>query len=469
MKVRHFGNTANNAFHNVLLLEKYAGVQSEYPIRMFGLDHALSAPAWEGVEFDVPSADWVAKPDWAPYPSAVVVNSDYADLPVPSTETVEPAPAPDDAQGGGIVAAVRSRVFGPLRGKAWAQPAVELRDRWMLAKRPTLSEPRDAINVVYGSPSLLDMQLSKTVRRTVCFEHGTLRWIVDGHRRDRAFRDAYRDQVRRAAHLWVTNLDPRTLELAEDIAPGRWSALPHPFTPDARVPFAESPRREALLRATRAERLVLLPSSQNWAADHDKGSNKALSAFVELRRAGLDVGLVAVAWGHQVDEAKEFLRKAGVDAHVTWVLPLARFSLQRMIADVDVVWDQFGLDAFGGLALRVVEQGTPLVSRGLTPLAEGLIGGPVPWRTAASKDEIVRETTSVLDEMAHRGRDAVVLETRARYRGWLFERHSPTLTAEIQRDLYRGILEGDASAGAMAPDEWARRVTTSGSETESVQ
>lgn len=457
MKVHHYGNTANNAFHNLLLLKKYAGVDSEYPIKTFGLDHAISAPAWEGVEFDVPDADWVASPDWTQFPAADAVNRDYADLPVPSA-TGEPSPDSAGVRSEGVVTALRSRIFGPLRGQAWARPAVEFRDRRVLARRPILPEPTDAINIVYGQTPLVDVRLSKDSRRTIYFEHGTLRWMADGHPESRAFREAYRDEVKRAAHLWVTNLDPRTLEIAEDVAPGRWTALPHPYTPDPRIPFAESPRRAKMLRATNSEHLLLLPSSQNWGVHHNKGSNKALRAFVDLRRAGVDVGLVAVEWGHQVAESKEFLLKSGVAAHVTWVLPLARFALQRLIADVDVVWDQFGLDAFGGLALRVVEQGTPLISRGLTPTGERFIGGGVPWLAAASREQIVHQTTAVLEEMHRRGRDAVIAETRARYRGWLFARHSPLLTAEIQRDLYEGILESGAQPNAMPSDEWARRV-----------
>jgi len=456
MRVHHYGNTANNAFHNLLLLKRYAGVDSELPIRTFGLDHAISAPAWEGVEFDVPDAEWVAHPDWTSFPSADAVNRDYADLSVPSASAE--TPDVDGDRGPGFVTALRSRVFGPLRGKAWAQPAVEFRDRRFLARRPILPEPDDGVNIVYGSAPLSDMRLSRESRRTIYFEHGTLRWMADGHRENRAFREAYRDEVARAAHLWVTNLDPRTLEIAEDVAPGRWTALPHPYTPDPRIPFAESPRRAKMKRATSSEHLLLLPSSQNWGVHHNKGSNKALRAFVDLRRAGVDVGLVAVAWGHQLAESKEFLVKAGVGSHVTWILPMARFALQRLIADVDVVWDQFGLDAFGGLALRVVEQGTPLISRGLTPSGEKVIGGSVPWLAAASRDEIVRQTTAVLEDMHLRGRDLVIAETRASYRGWLFGRHSPALTAEMQRDLYQAIIEDGPGGAAMANDEWARRV-----------
>jgi hypothetical protein len=257
--------------------------------------------------------------------------------------------------------------------------------------------------------------------------------------------------------VWITNLDPRTIEIAEEVAPGRWTALPHPYTLDDRVPFAGSPsRRKALLEQTRSSSLVLLPSSQNWRKHHDKGSKRALKAFVKLRRSGVDAGLVAVEWGLQLAESKAFLEEAGVADNVAWVPPMAKLALQRMMADVDVVWDQFGLDAFGGLALRVVEQGTPLISRGLAPIGEQLIGGPVPWRDAATTEDIVRESTGVLRDIAERGRDVVIGETRSRYRTWLLERHSPELAARLQSDVYARMADGTFEPGVAAPDQWAK-------------
>ena len=456
MRIRHFGNTANNAYYNAKLLSEHGGIESELPVHMFGLRHAISAPAWETVDFEVPSAEWVATPDWSMIPGAVAVNSEYSDLPATASSGGPPVARSGLDLRGKVMSVARATIL-PLYGKRWAQPIFDLSYRFVLARRPTITEASDRIDMLYGADSLIRLRMPKPSPRLVCLEHGTVRWIADGDRETASLRKAYREQVQQATHLWVTNLDPRTLEIAEDVAPGRWSVLPHPYVPDARVPFAESTeRRTELLRNTASERLVLLPSSQNWSKHHDKGSQKALSAFVELRRRGVDVGLVAVEWGLQLAESKAFLEKAGLAANVTWVSPMARFALQRMMADVDVVWDQFGLDAFGALALRAVEQGTPLVSRGLAPIGEQLIGGPVPWHHAATTDEIVSQTIAVLEDMGNRGRTAVLAETGARYRRWLLDRHSPQLTAELQRDLYARMLDGTFESGSAAPDQWAK-------------
>ena len=46
--------------------------------------------------------------------------------------------------------------------------------------------------------------------------------------------------------------------------------------------------------------------------------------------------------------------------------------------------------------------------------------------------------------------------TRARYRAWLLERHSPAITAALQRDVYASMLDGTFEPGTAAPDQWAK-------------
>jgi hypothetical protein len=436
-----------------MLLQQFAGIESDLPIRMFGLRHAISAPAWEALDFEVPDADWVSKPDWSMIPGADELNQRYTDLPVGGAATaVRRSP----------VAMARSfvqRTLEPLHGKPWARPIFDLSYGFVIARRSPIVAPAGTIDITYGADSQTAVRIPKNADRFVCLEHGTLRFLADGTRELAAFRRAYRDQIQRAGHVWVTNLDPRTLEIAEDLVPGRWSATPHPYVPDPRVPFAESTAvRQELLTRTASDSIILLPSSQNWVKHHDKGSMKALKAFVKLRRAGRQVGLVAIEWGLQLAESKEFLEKAGVAGNVAWVPPMARVALQRTMANVDVVWDQFGLEAFGGLAIRTMEQGAPMISRGLSEAGERLIGGPVPWRHAATTVDLARETGELLDEIAEHGRDAVMAEHRTRNRRWFLETHSPMIAAELQREVYAGLLDGTWERGAAAPDRWATLV-----------
>ncbi len=457
IRVRHFGNTANNAFYNARILRQYAGIESALPISMLGMGHAMSAPAWEAVDFDVPDGAWVANPEWSLFPEAAQVNAEYSDLPRPSAigDVVEPLPT--GYRFTRFLPGARRSLNAWLGSQPWARPLADYRSRQWLARRPVVPEPEGMINVLYGGDSLSWQRVQEHSARTVSFEHGTVRWVGDGDsdgQGDR--RRAYREQLQASRHLWVTNLDPRTIEIAEDLMPGRWSALPHPYLPDPRVPFAESAIRQDLLERTHSDALILLPSSQNWKKDHDKGSIKALRAFIELRRTGWDVGLVAVEWGNQLAESKALFDSEGVSANVLWVTPMARFGLQRLMANVDLVWDQFGLEAFGGLAQRAVEQGTPLVSRGLALIGEELIGGPVPWLAAADTADIVRQTVRVLEEMGRSGRGHVIEQTQKRYRAWLLERHGAALTAALQSELYEKILDGSFESGTAVPDRWSR-------------
>lgn len=111
------------------------------------------------------------------------------------------------------------------------------------------------------------------------------------------------------------------------------------------------------------------------------------------------------------------------DKHVKWVPPMPRLVMQRMMANVDVVWDQFGLDAFGALVLRTLEQGTPLISSGISDSASRLIGAQTPWIAAATTDEIVSAVVDLHNNMKLDGRDTVLRKTSERYRKWLGNYH----------------------------------------------
>lgn len=457
MKIHHLGNTANNAFHNVLLMNRFTNWKSELPIRMFGLTHAISAPAWEIVQFQTQDAAWVAEPNWAAFPEAQRINSQFSDIFSQNQVSDLESPSAEYAPASSTLPAAEK--VKRLVGRSIARSPFHKSFNTFLVKRairsstPLNLDSQD-IAIVYGADSLLKTRPPQPLTQAVSLEHGTVRWIADGPATDLEWRKMYQQQVQKTQHLWVTNLDPRTLEIAEDIMPGRWTATPHPFMFDYRVPFlGVTQKRNALLHRTRSEYLVLLASSQNWSKHHDKGSKKALDAFIELRQAGVPVGLVAAHWGLQVEESKALLAEAGLGEHVEWVSPMPRFELQQMMANVDVIWDQFGLDAFGALALRALEQGAPLVSRGLKPEGEALIGSPVPWMEASSCESIVSCTRSLFDEMNRRGRNVVLDEISIHYRTWLETFHSPAITAQLQDELYTQLLSGSSGS---RPDAWAR-------------
>lgn len=457
MKIHHFGNTANNALHNVLIFNTYSQNHAVLPIKMFGLAHAISAPAWELGNFVVPSSQWVENPNWNAFPEAAQINKYFSDLPHSSGNT-------EMSDVNAIEQQMVSPNFKQTIGRLIANSPFHQLFNNLLVKRSIHSSVpinlgKNDICIIYGADSLLKTRPPRQMNQVVSLEHGTIRWIANGADSDIEWRKMYTKQVQKSRHLWVTNLDPKTLELAEDVMPGRWTALPHPFMLSEKVPFQEDTLfRQLILQNTKSDFLVLLPSSQNWGKHHDKGSMKALEAFVQLRSQGINVGLVAAEWGLQLQESKEYLHKAGVDDYVYWVSPMSRFKLQQMMANVDVVWDQFGLDAFGALALRALEQGVPLISRGLKPEGVRVIGTQVPWMIAETSDQISALTTSLFADMGSRSRSSVIFEIQQKYRGWLIRHHNPAMTVAIQENLYSNLLEHD-NIFEMPTDVWANYKT----------
>jgi glycosyltransferase involved in cell wall biosynthesis len=252
-------------------------------------------------------------------------------------------------------------------------------------------------------------------------------------------------------------LDPQTIEAADSLVPGKWSALPHPIEFDESIPYAsDKTKRAVLLEATKSPQLVLLAASQNWSQYHNKGTRMAAESFVELRKRGEEVGLVCVKWGPDVDKSMILFERAGVAKYVTWVDPMPRHQLQKLMACVDLAWDQFGLEAFGALALRTLEQGCPLVSRGLSDQGINLIGSQVPWEISNNQNELVDRTSSILNTIRQEGREIVHSKTAAKYKAWLQQFHSPQITTLLQLQRYTQILNDSQKLSLARPDEWRR-------------
>jgi uncharacterized protein with LGFP repeats len=105
-----------------------------------------------------------------------------------------------------------------------------------------------------------------------------------------------------------------------------------------------------------------------------------------------------------------------------------------------VSWNQFAYQAFGAFDLRMLEQGVPHVSRGLESFGAELVGSQAPWYAAASADEIVAQTSSVISDIEDRGRDKVHSEHSKRYREWLRDYHSPRVLADIERAVFDSLV-----------------------------
>ena len=286
-------------------------------------------------------------------------------------------------------------------------------------------------------------------RSTILLEHGTLRWTQNFLPEHQSAAAEYRLKIDHADLLLVTNLDEETLSLAEGLASTPWLAFPHPYDFNPRAPYPQlTALREEILHATKSRYLILAPASINWGRDHNKGTDVALRAFAELRRQGLQVGLVLAEWGRDLEKAKDYLELSGLGRHVHFTPLLSRIGLQKMMAACDVVWDQFGLDAFGALALRALEQRVPLVSKGIGSKAEQLIGKAPPYANANDHDSLAISTEALVFASPSELKDQVESQ-----HSWLVKKHHPALTAELAKRSFDYVLgEGPQPQS----NEWSR-------------
>ena len=280
----------------------------------------------------------------------------------------------------------------------------------------------------------------------VLIEHGTVRWSADPplDGADAWARNLYAEQCRTADHIWVTNLDARTLELVEAYAPNRWSVLPHPYVLDPNAPYDEDARvRTNLLSSTDSEFLVLSASSMSLRGDQNKGTEKFIEAMSLLRREmGLPVGFLMVEWGRDIDRVKDLCSESGLTRHIQFVKPMSRVRMQRTMAACDVLADQFHHEAFGALSIRAWEQGIPVVSRRISSAAHSLIGELPPVHDASNAEQIACAVATLWEQMSIDGREQYVLNHRNKSRSWLCRRHHHGLTRSLQVARYAELVSG---------------------------
>ncbi len=265
------------------------------------------------------------------------------------------------------------------------------------------------------------------------FEHGTLRDIPDQEDRSgRLTSLAYR----LAKHVFVTNFD--CVEKAKILAPRRYSLINHPFDEDAAFSIdGVEELRTRLLSDLNCEFLFFHPTRQDWTKGNpmaDKQNDIFLEAFVALRKAGIDVGVVCCNWGKDVAATKEFLRAKGCDPYVAWVEPMPLLPFQRMCLASDVMADQFKLGAFGGITFKAMAVGCPII----TYLDEEMLLRQYPQcppvLNCATVEDIIAAVRSLLDQPEKRRK------LSADSRSWMKHYHSKAKTLDIQIDQFRLAL-----------------------------
>ena len=491
------GNVANNGFFNHLLLN---GINDETvaprPATQ-NLVHAFSQPAWELHDLDLSDIGSLDDPNWDRVNSELnnkfVVRGGLPQLlkwllvtTRKPHEMNRSETRPSDS--------VRSTTLGPQllsRFKTgisslkvrFAHDLSELvkSQRWIYSGVRTVAalldpivqsllvtfliwriKQRDAIkswvHVSIGPTRYSSQSVQKRDVLHVLLEHGTLRWShsISSDRWDRQLRSRFRKSCALADHVWVTNLDLRSLELANEYCQGRWSALPHPYVCDPHAPYEPcNQEREHLLQRTKSDFLVLSASSLNLSGDQNKGTQHLLKAIIEIRSGlRLPIGFVFVEWGRDVQVVKDFCRSHGLQDFVTFIPPMSRIRLMRTMAACDLVADQFHLDAFGALSLRAWEQGMPVISRPISEYAVSLIGLRPPTIPLEELTGIAEAITDQFKLFDSDGRTNYSQTHRSKSRTWFLATHQDQLSQHLQLTRYHELLQPDRPPAA--PDVWAR-------------
>jgi glycosyltransferase involved in cell wall biosynthesis len=310
------------------------------------------------------------------------------------------------------------------------------------------------IHITFGNavPHISNRQQRRLI--SVVVEHGQMRWIKDGPVAATKHRTDFFNLCKNSQHIWVTNVDRRSLEIAEELFPSKWSLIPHPYVLDDLAPYVDAPsHRDTLCELLDTEFLLFSPSSISLGGDQQKGTDKLLKALAKLRyEDGLRVGAIFVNWGRNVHDACALIEDLGISDQCRFVNPLTRVALQTFMSNFDLISDQFDYDAFGSLTIRALEQGMPLLSKAISDEAGILMGRKPPVIPAATIDEIQNQIRLLASEQQKRGREEVLSHYRIKGRDWVLGRHHQSFTRQLQIERYEQLLSGQVPAAS--PGRW---------------
>jgi glycosyltransferase involved in cell wall biosynthesis len=476
VRISQNGNTANNGFHNLLILSGDSSVEMIGRPSCAGIRHAFSQPAWDvfpHVEISDPSS-----PIWSNEES--IINRAYTSELIYPYSLRKPRPTEsnpsqyqidlDNSMGirsydlpeSFAQVDLRKSTIEPKIRNVWVGKVIAVVHKTLFVikrLKNVYSEQRtDAasvdVHVTFGSATpRISSRLQKQIV-SVVVEHGQVRWIFDGSNSLKQQRRDFHHLCTNSDHIWITNVDERTLDIAEELFPGKWSVLPHPYVLDERAPFSEvPPHRDHLCSLVDSDFLIFSPSSISIGGDQQKGTDKLLNAIALLRhRDGIRVGLFMVSWGQDVQKACALIDRLGIQDQCRFINPLPRVGLQKFMANFDLVSDQFDYDAFGSLTIRALEQGMPLLSKPIGDRAGKLMGRKPPVLPASSVEEIREQVLKAITEQQTLGRNLYLSLHREQSRSWVTERHHHSFTERLQVERYQELIRGDINSAR--PGRW---------------
>lgn len=221
----------------------------------------------------------------------------------------------------------------------------------------------------------------------------------------------------RAAMVNVIPAYPAAIRAASTLRLDNVATLPFPHRP-----LPESARRladSAAVPGTRGELRILHATHFDWgeadagaARTSTKGNDRFLRALARfVNESGRNVRIVLLDRGSDRHAARRLVAELGLDPHVEWRQEMRHDELYRVMADADLVVDQFDVGAMGGIGWETVTMGRPLLTY-LASATASLIHDELPPILNARTEA---EITARLHEAAEPGALAGIAEATQRW------------------------------------------------------
>ena len=176
-----------------------------------------------------------------------------------------------------------------------------------------------------------------------------------------------------------------------------------------------------------------------------KGIDLAIEAIAavpaDLRPDLLVSGDASADFDGYVDELKDLASRHGVLPHVHFIGPQSRVDLARLFRDARLVLVPSHSETYGLVALEAAASGVPVVAAASGGLREAVVDG-VTGMVLESRDPAV--WAAAIADIVSNPESARNLSAAARERA---EHFSWARSAEGLLEVYRGLLQADASAG----------------------
>lgn len=428
-KELHLGNIANVAYGYCKILRQ-SGHQAS--VLCYDLDHVLSQPEWMDGDFCLSG-----------------VNENCFD---PSNMEVKIWSPPEwyrriksmDYYGRG-----ESENSVWFLSEEWKQTLMRFSrrygERWALKEQDILSfQPLvnalsinffQQYEIIFGYAYAAIPALLSSTLPYVAVEIGTMRALpFEDSAQGRLLALAYRA----ASHVIITN--PDVIRSVKELGVKDYTFVPHPLDEEVYKPLPTKERLN-LHRKYGAEYLLLAPARQNWDI---KGNDKYLTAFAELVKTGISARLLIPAWGQDVEQSKDLVKRLGIEVKVVWLDPMPEGRLVKFYNSVDLVLDQFGdCRTFGLITPKAMACGVPVVLSYDPNIHEWCFQEQPPVIQAEDEREIFQAVHYYLtndDErnlLSHRCRD------------WVLNHHSKDVVVGKIDSVLEAVLEDSKSGPAV--------------------